>query len=164
MLLLDTTLTKIIWLNRSIVKAMFIQKIRFAFLKQKNFSSSNFWQSSFRCLWRSLSWLQCVEQINPKTFRSSHLRCSIKEAVLKNFAIFTGKHVLESLFDKVGGLKVFSSEYCEIFKNTILKNNCERLFLNVSFTYFHVSGIEFHKISGVAQEFTVGDPFEILSS
>ena len=98
MLLLDTTLTKIIWLNRSIVKAMFIQKIRFAFLKQKNFSSSNFWQSSFRCLWRSLSWLQCVEQINPKTFRSSHLRCSIKEAVLKNFAIFTGKHMFWNLF------------------------------------------------------------------
>ena len=59
---------------------------------------------------------------------------------------------------------MFSCEYCEIFKNTILKNNCERLFLKVSFTYFHVSGIEFHKISGVAQEFTVGDPFEILSS
>ena len=31
-------------------------------------------------------------------FRSSHLRCYIKKAVLKNFAIFTWKHVCWSLF------------------------------------------------------------------
>ena len=44
---------------------------------------------------------------------------------LKNFAIFTGKHVLES-FDKVAGLEayketptqVFSCEYCKILMNT----------------------------------------------
>ena len=29
--------------------------------------------------------------------RSSHWRCSIKEGVLKNFAIFTGKHLRQSL-------------------------------------------------------------------
>ena len=30
--------------------------------------------------------------------RSSHQMCSVKEAVLKNFAIFTGKHLCWSLF------------------------------------------------------------------
>ena len=30
--------------------------------------------------------------------RSSHLRCSIKKAVLNNFAIFTGKHLCWSLY------------------------------------------------------------------
>ena len=33
--------------------------------------------------------------------RSSHQRCSLEKAVFKNFAIFTGKHLLESLFIKV---------------------------------------------------------------
>ena len=38
--------------------------------------------------------------------RSSHLRCSIKKAVLKYFAIFTGKHLcLEPVFDKVAGFQ-----------------------------------------------------------
>ena len=46
--------------------------------------------------------------------------------VLENFANFTGKHqCLESLFNKVADLKetptqVFSSEICEIFKDTFL--------------------------------------------
>ena len=31
-------------------------------------------------------------------FRSSHQRCSVKRAVLKNFAIFTGKHRCRSCF------------------------------------------------------------------
>ena len=30
--------------------------------------------------------------------RSSHQRCSIEKAVLKNFAVFTGKHLLYGLF------------------------------------------------------------------
>ena len=30
--------------------------------------------------------------------KRSHLRCSIKRAVLKNFAIFTGKHLYWSFF------------------------------------------------------------------
>ena len=32
------------------------------------------------------------------TYRSSHQSCSIKEAALKNFAIFAGKHLFWSLF------------------------------------------------------------------
>ena len=36
--------------------------------------------------------------INNCLTRSSHQRCSIKKAVLKNFAIFTGKHLRWSFF------------------------------------------------------------------
>ena len=48
-------------------------------------------------------------------------------SVLENFTKFTGKHLCQSLFcNKVGDLRpaketlahVFSSEFCEIFKNT----------------------------------------------
>ena len=48
--------------------------------------------------------------------RSSDQRCSTKEAVLHNYAIFTGKHRSWSLFliREIGA----SCEYCEIFKNT----------------------------------------------
>ena len=38
-------------------------------------------------------------------FRSSHLRCSVKKGVLRNFAKFKGKHLYQSLFfNKVAGL------------------------------------------------------------
>ena len=37
-----------------------------------------------------------VQYVNSRT---SHLRCSIKKAVLKNVAIFTGKHLCLSLKD-----------------------------------------------------------------
>ena len=38
--------------------------------------------------------------------RSSHLRCSVKKGVLKNFAKFTGKHLSQSLvFNKVAVLR-----------------------------------------------------------
>ena len=39
------------------------------------------------------------------TKRSNHRWCSIKKAVLKNFAKFTGKHLFRNLFfNKVAGL------------------------------------------------------------
>ena len=58
--------------------------------------------------------------------RSSHRRCSVGEGVLRNFAKFLEKHLCQSLFfNKVAGLRkketltrVFSCEFCEIFKNT----------------------------------------------
>ena len=59
--------------------------------------------------------------------RSSHRRNSMRKGVLRNFAKFTGKHLCQSLFfNKVAALivkketlaQVFSSEYCEISKNT----------------------------------------------
>ena len=37
--------------------------------------------------------------------RRSHVRCSIKKAVLENFAIFTGKQLCWSLFYKVTGFQ-----------------------------------------------------------
>ena len=38
--------------------------------------------------------------------RSSHLRCSVRKGVLRNFAKFTGKHLCESLFfNKISGLR-----------------------------------------------------------
>ena len=37
-------------------------------------------------------------------FRSSHRRCSVRKGLLRNFAIFTGKHLCQSLFfNKVAG-------------------------------------------------------------
>ena len=60
--------------------------------------------------------------------RNSQRRCSMKKVVIKNFAKFTGKHLYQSLFfNKVVGLRpiekgtlaqVFSSDFCEDFKNT----------------------------------------------
>ena len=50
-----------------------------------------------------------------------------KISVLKNFSMFAKKPVFESLFNKAEGLKtcifikkVFSCEYCEILKNSLL--------------------------------------------
>ena len=63
--------------------------------------------------------------------RSSHRKCSVRKAILRNFANFTGKHLCKSLFfNKVSGLRpatllkketlahVSSCEFCEIFRNT----------------------------------------------
>ena len=62
-------------------------------------------------------------------FRSSRLQMFFEIGILKNFTMFTGKHLCWSLFlKKVAGpcnfikkqtpKKVFSREYCEIFKNS----------------------------------------------
>ena len=52
-------------------------------------------------------------------FRSSHLRCSVRIGVLRNFAKFTGKHLSQSLFFKKETLaQVFSCEFCETSKNS----------------------------------------------
>ena len=46
------------------------------------------------------SWIRNSSTI----FRSSHQRCSIKKAFLKDFVIFTGKHLFKGLFfNKVAG-------------------------------------------------------------
>ena len=62
------------------------------------------------------TWRECFQNIL-RTCRSSHHRCSIKKCVLRNFTKFTGKQLYQSLFFKTLE-KVFSSEFCEIFKNT----------------------------------------------
>ena len=73
--------------------------------------------------------------------RSSHRRCSVKRGVSENFTIFTGKQLCCSLFlIKLQILRpatlltetpkqLFSCEYCEILRTSILKNICERLLL-----------------------------------
>ena len=43
----------------------------------------------------------------------------IEKVVIKNFAIFTGKHLCWSLFLKETLIKVFSCEYCEIFEKNL---------------------------------------------
>ena len=59
--------------------------------------------------------------------RSSRSQMLFKIGILKNFAIFTGKHLCWSFFliklqafrpEKETPTQVFSCEYCEIFKNT----------------------------------------------
>ena len=63
-------------------------------------------------------------------YRGSHQRCCIEKGILENVAKFTGKYLYQSLiFDRFVDLrpvllfkkrlaKVFSFEFCEIFKNT----------------------------------------------
>ena len=54
-------------------------------------------------------------------------------------AIFTGKNLCWSLqacnFFKKTPTQVVSCEYCKIFKNTILKNTCERLLFDLCLYY-----------------------------
>ena len=53
--------------------------------------------------------------------RSSHWRCSMKKASLKNVTIFTGKHLC---------WRLFSCEYdAKHWKQHVLKNICERMIL-----------------------------------
>ena len=63
--------------------------------------------------------------------RSSYLRCSIKNVVLRNWTKFTAKHLCQSHFFKVAGIRpatllkkrpahMFSCEFCEISKNTFV--------------------------------------------
>ena len=69
-------------------------------------------QSPRATRWSSLKWKKQPPEMFYKTF-------------LKNFAIFSGKHLCWSLFL----IKLFSWEYCEIFKNTFLKNISKHLLL-----------------------------------
>ena len=74
-------------------------------------------------------------------FRTSHQRCSIKQAVLKNFVIFAGKHQCWSLFliklqtwrsatfQKETPKKVFSCQFSRFLRTYILKNIYKRLLL-----------------------------------
>ena len=61
--------------------------------------------------------------------RGSRPEVFCKKGILRNFAKFTGKHLCESLFNKVAGAacnfikketlaQVFFCEFCEICKNT----------------------------------------------
>ena len=68
-------------------------------------------------------------------FRSNHRRCSVKEDVLKNFAIFTGKHLCFGVFFNIlqawrpatllkeTPTQVLSCEYCKLFKSTYFEEH-----------------------------------------
>ena len=74
--------------------------------------------------------------------RRSHRRCSVKNGVLRNFAIFTGKHLCWRLFlIKLQKRKVikkklqhrcFPVNIAKFLTTPILKNICERLLLACS--------------------------------
>ena len=79
--------------------------------------------------------------------RSSHQRCSIEKAVLKNFTISTGKRLRWSLFLielqagrpaivlKETSTKVFSCEYSGNFKNTYSEENMQTIASAVPTSY-----------------------------
>ena len=70
-----------------------------------------------------------TEQLLYQTDKSSHRRCSIKNAVLKNFAIFTGQHLCWSLFFNFIKKRLQQRCFtvakfcCEIFKNTYFEEH-----------------------------------------
>ena len=76
-------------------------------------------------------------------------RCSVKKGVLENFANFTEKHLGQNLFSnklkaqacifiKKGPLvQVFSSGFCEIFKNTFFTEHLWTTASGYSRTLFH---------------------------
>ena len=73
--------------------------------------------------------LRC-EESNGFKGRSRYRRCSIKKPVLKNFSIFTGKHVLGLFLIKFKAWRVketatqvFFCEFCEIFKNSFFEEH-----------------------------------------
>ena len=83
-----------------------------------------------------------VEKMRMVWNRSSHQRCSLKKPVLKNFEMFTGKHLRWSLFLIKSQAKAcnlikkrvqrrgFPVNIVKSLRTPILKNICERLLLN----------------------------------
>ena len=81
--------------------------------------------------------------IRPSLMLSSHRRCSVKKGVLKNFAIFTGKHMCWSLFfikleewragtwNNAGTVNI-----TKFFITPILKKICKRLLLATIKTHY----------------------------
>ena len=76
----------------------------------------------------------CVDIINIKGFRSSRAQMFFKTALIKNFAIFLGKHLCWSLI-----YFVFSSEYCKILKASFFYRTSQWLLLTLWFLYWFLS-------------------------
>ena len=65
--------------------------------------------------------------------RSSHQRCSIKKAVLRNFTKFTRKHLRQSLFfNKVAGLRhaCVPVKFVKFLRTSFLQNTSGGLLLS----------------------------------
>ena len=83
-------------------------------------------------------WIKVRRKIVFSLSRRSHTRCSIKKAVLKNFAILTRKHLCWNLFfNKVAANfikkrlqhRCFSVNIAKSLRALFLKNICEQLLL-----------------------------------
>ena len=85
--------------------------------------------SAFSCFPR-FSWFKFFRiQVRVQGLEIAPSGVFYKKAVLKHFAIFTGKHLCWSLFlinfiNKDTPIQVFSCEYYEIIKYNYLKNFC----------------------------------------
>ena len=113
------------------------------------FGGNRIWRTnfSFEFTSRALTWpLTLGRRITwvyvSHTVRSSHLRCSVKIGVLKNFVRFTGKHLCQNLFfNKVKKkvlAQVFSSEFCEFFIEHLWATASERCLSCLGFESFSV--------------------------
>ena len=90
------------------------------------------WMTTSECLITINYFIMKYWWIFPDHERNSHESCSIKNDVLKNFSIFTGKQSsLESLFNKVAGLQTSKN-----FKNTYFE---EHPWVIASVMMFHFS-------------------------
>ena len=87
-------------------------------------------------------------------FRSNHQRCSIKKVILKNFAIFTGRHLCWSLFliklppglqlyKKETLTQVFSCEYYETCFEEHLQTAAMFIFQNYFLEYLKEADSQF---------------------
>ena len=62
-------------------------------------------------------YVQCYRLHNFPSFRSSHWRCSVRNAVLRNFTKLTGKYRRQShFFNKVAGWENFGSKSTLLIK------------------------------------------------
>ena len=79
---------------------------------------------------------QCIENMKTsenQRFRNSHCKCSIRKGIIKNFAIFTGKHLRWSLVSKscrTGGLKLYQKEIPTLLKRD--SNTSVFLWMNIA--------------------------------
>ena len=112
--------------------------------------------SCYKCfkwiLWRNMKTVIFFIFTEQKQFRSSHRRCSVKKAVLKNFAKLTGKHLCQSLFfNKVAGVaynfveketvaqvhRCFPVNFAKFLRTPFLQNTSARLFLTMIRNFLH---------------------------
>ena len=87
-------------------------------------------QLNLKLVWNSIFF--------PTGYGGSYQRCSIKKGVLNNFPKFNERQLRQNLFfnklpeastfiKKETLAQVFSSEFCEIFKNTFFTEHCRTL-------------------------------------
>ena len=142
----------VVWrcsLEKMFLKISFLIKVQVATLSKKKRLWQRFYPVNFveflripfySCMfWGKRYDAICSESILPETivftdeskqFQSHHWRCSIKNASLKNFAIFTRKHLRWSLFKKRIQHRCFPVNIAKFLRTPSLENMCERLFLD----------------------------------